>query len=1213
MEKTVINKEPYQFSTKTRQQIYDLLEHIGPGPQQYFLDACRIADANEPFGSTTHLIAHLLREVENALLDVLVPSDKKANTSQAFQFLEITSDAPVSEAWLELARLGKRSLHDISQIAGADESIASTTHLTAHLLQKKKMALHGLLVPLSNKSTGSKSPSNHRGKIAQALRFLEIREDDPVVADWFDLVKSRIGLYKWAHRNSLLEPRQMDDEFQRIHNGMEAVFLLVLKRFEEKIAYPIQEALSLARIKKPTNANLKRLKTRIANGPRVLKEFFDATPSKNWLQHLDEAGYFSHPPNPKEARRWGIAGWPASMYLARLAESAPKDVLEIILAIPDTNNRWVHVDICDAALAAPTKHIDLIEQVAIKEITWLENQEILQHPIPEKIAELATYLAQSDKTDSALNTAKALLDLQLPDGESDNGSFLGTTELRARLDEHRYRRILKKLGPDLVAASGTKALSFLCDLLENAVRLSLPEVETHGSQYGSHFWRKAIEDHRQNRYTSEKLLNALVEAVRNAGETLLPTSGVKTLEIIEERPFLIFKRITLHLRRLFPDTDRDGTAKIVVNPELFDSREVHHEYYHLLQDRFGELPSETKDKYFEHITEGAKKESDPEKNSEDDRRKIGWWEQEKLWPIREYLVGIWRKKFDQLLEELGPISHPSFCGSYFGGLRKVPSPKDDAELRVMEIDALIEYLKEWILTAKISTEFPAPTPFALGSELRELFASDPKRYSQEASKFRELEPTYIRSFFDGLRASKMEEPVIDWAAVLDLCTWVVEQPRDIPNRTSNDDFQWDAHWGHTRQSIAHLLYHGFHDGPKKIPFHLRVSAWNVLKVLTEDPNPSPEYENEREETNLNPWNLTFNTVRGVAMMTVIIYADWVYWNTKQALGKDKADKGFDLVPEAREVLDRHLDPTQDISLAVRAAYGWWLHILVSRDFAWTKSNINRIFPRKKDQTSLRNSAWRAFLASGNFIDPDLIWDQYEWAVSNLQIEPSEGKEQPEYELNLSDLMMILLWRGKITPSDPDGLLRKFYSKASKDHRRRAISVLGSYLDDPNDDVNAELEKRLKEFIEWRLDEVKKTPDAKQELAGFGRWFASEVFDDRWSLEILEKIASMGVEIEGDREAIEVLAKLAEANPKQAMKCLVAMEEADRLGDGWNFQTWNDEVRMLLEAVMKSGNVAAIKSAEDFINCLIAHWQVKQVSEWSRILEKLRAALVADEM
>jgi hypothetical protein len=59
----------------------------------------------------------------------------------------------------------------------------------------------------------------------------------------------------------------------------------------------------------------------------------------NWLQPLRAEGFFKYPPEPEydaEKKQVSLSPWPASRYLSRIAASAPEQVMEIALEIPDT-------------------------------------------------------------------------------------------------------------------------------------------------------------------------------------------------------------------------------------------------------------------------------------------------------------------------------------------------------------------------------------------------------------------------------------------------------------------------------------------------------------------------------------------------------------------------------------------------------------------------------------------------------------------------------------------------------------------------------------------------------------------------------------------------------------------------------------------------------------------------------------------------------------
>ena len=111
--------EPLRFSDPRQQRIHDLLLLIGPGPAAFYRDACRImqASVSSPFETTTHLVGHLLREIESALRAVVSsaaehtepPSRRTRQGTHRREIiailkgLGIEETEPVAQAWLRIA------------------------------------------------------------------------------------------------------------------------------------------------------------------------------------------------------------------------------------------------------------------------------------------------------------------------------------------------------------------------------------------------------------------------------------------------------------------------------------------------------------------------------------------------------------------------------------------------------------------------------------------------------------------------------------------------------------------------------------------------------------------------------------------------------------------------------------------------------------------------------------------------------------------------------------------------------------------------------------------------------------------------------------------------------------------------------------------------------------------------------------------------------
>jgi hypothetical protein len=103
---------------------------VGPGAAGFYADACRLMSDEHVFESTTHLVSHLLREVESAVRAVLQPLSGKGSADEghrleilrALKSLDIPEDHPAAIAWLSLP--GKANEYGFAARAHRDDLAA---------------------------------------------------------------------------------------------------------------------------------------------------------------------------------------------------------------------------------------------------------------------------------------------------------------------------------------------------------------------------------------------------------------------------------------------------------------------------------------------------------------------------------------------------------------------------------------------------------------------------------------------------------------------------------------------------------------------------------------------------------------------------------------------------------------------------------------------------------------------------------------------------------------------------------------------------------------------------------------------------------------------------------------------------------------------------------------------------------------------------------
>jgi len=905
--------------------------------------------------------------------------------------------------------------------------------------------------------------------------------------------------------------------------------------------------------KKPTPDQVDKAVTLLAHYEQY-RYFFDRLENPEWLEPLWEKGFFSNPPAPvkdEEEKTIRYQPWPEAGYLARMAKYKPDLVANIIEKMEDTDNSAVHVDLINAALAMPP---EISVQISEKAKKWAENSNILT---AEKIGELMAHWAKGGKNEEAIELATVLLDV-LPEEQSWDTAIKKPLGPRARFEIWMYEQILRKYYPELVKASGLHGLERLCDLLEKAIIFS---------------------DHD----TEEK---EMVGAIREAAEEIIRSgnSNIKqVVESLERRGWKIFRRIALHILRLFFERDVMLVRNHLVDRRLFDDVGVRHEYVLLLRTAFNHLSSQDKQLILGWIEEGPDKEINKKSYSQqkgilpsetDLKRYIEKWQRDRLsWIGIDNLPSEWQQRYKELIAIYGEPEHPEFPVYYEGEGQGPLSPKTKEELGNMQVSELITFLKSWEAP---NESFYEPSKESLGILLAEAIAEDPERFALEAPSFKELDPIYIEALINGLNKGLKTGKRFHWAPVLDLCEWIIKQPREISDQKKP---KLETDWGWTRGLIANLLQEGMKT--EAIPIENRAMVWNILCTLTDDPEPTLEYEERYGGSNMDPATLSINTTRGKALHAVFEYALWIRRYLEKECDTEKLEKGFEEMPEVREVLEKHLNIDQDPALAIRSIYGEWFPWLVLLDSKWAEKNACRIFPLSERERAYFDAAWSTYIS---FCQPynnvfGILREQYLHAIKIIGLKDRiAGLYEPDN--HLAEHLMTFYWRGKIELID--AILTEFWSKAPDSLRGHAIESIGQALKATEKPISEEIINRLKALWGKRLDSAKNYPeDHEKEMAAFGWWFASGGFDEEWAVKQLHEVLEQTKKIEVADEVFERLVAIAESYPLQAVECLRFIAEGDK--EGWLISAVSNDAKKILKVALD--NPVSEREAKKTINYL----------------------------
>ena len=1091
------------------------------------------------FESQTHLVSHMIREIESALRDVL-------------------------ETLVERTQ----SLSETSSASDAQPK-PSTKIADVCVTSNGPFAQGGM--PLVAMREGT---SQHRKEIRVILRELGISDDDPIAKAWYGLVGK---LHGKAHRVALERLRPVDEAFIHLWSDIQTLLDVVLDSFDKKYA-KVYDQLDLLLIHPmPTQDHLDQLKNNLPNNLATLGYFFNRLQSPQWLVPLRKNNFFKFPPAPvldetnKEDGTIHLPTWPASAYLARMAGSEPQIVMDIIKETRTKNGR-VYENFADAALLMPpTKAAQLIPEAKV----WLETS--YQLLLREKLGKLAVWLSKSKQVSAAIELTRCLL---LPPFSSHTeGKQKPALDVQPWIWDYHYEQFLEKGIPQLLAVSGLPTFEILCEALDQSVRLSLPTHEAPRPQDFSYHHRPAIEEHSQNG-TRSRFPGCLITAVRNAAEQLTkeePGLMPKLLEVLEGHAWNVFKRLALHLLRTAPDISLQIVAERLMDRTLFDSIDAWHEYTLLIQENFSQLTLDQQDiilSWLEPTTDSHSLEVSPVERQT--------WQLSQVVRLRKVLPPEWIHTHADLVASVEQYDNSDFRLYTSGGVGESDSAITTSDMINRSVPDIIKYLNAW---ESPSNDPLGPTREGLAQTLADVVRSDAERYTRDLTAFQRLEePVYIDGLLRGVDEAAKSGIAMHWSEIVAFCEWEVTQSHENTGR-DHQRFNREPDRGWTRQTIAKLLDSGFRSGA--IPSKLRFRVWGVLERLMADLNPTPDYE-AQYGGNRDPTEMSLNTVRGCTLHAIMQYALWIR-KQSSALSPDTAPHkdDFDLMPEVRTLLNARLDPEQEPSITVRCVYGYHFSTLHWLDAQWATENAGRVFPEDPQYHVLREAAWETYLTYGHGfrVAFDALEKIYAYAVNEIGKQQTDEARAHRLEKQLAWHLIALYGMGRLSLDDPTGMIQIFLARAVEPVRTHAIIEMGVYLHEAEEPLPEGMLDRLKMLWAQRIKQTQTSVDHSTELATFGSWFASGKFDAHWSLQQLLKLFQVTGKAEPYHEVIKYLVQSSADYPEETVECLSLLIHSDTRG--WETNTWQTEEEIILQNALHSNSPLAKQAAKDLINRLCA--------------------------
>ncbi len=918
--------------------------------------------------------------------------------------------------------------------------------------------------------------------------------------------------------------------------------------------------------------------------------FFKNLESADWINLLIQKRMFAHPPKPiREGNSISFPFWPATKYLVRISKKGDSPSL-VWRAIKDieTENVRVHEDLAEIAMHLPLRYSVMIAKRAI---AWAKSP--FQMLLPEMLLRLIERLANEGKVVIALEVLKELISVPNGKGEFDVTERPNGQIVHRRFQFMQHGNRLHKAAMAAARAGGLKALKILCDALEKAVGKK-SEASSIGYDV-TVFWRTTIQGSGAGH--SHSVENELISLVRDGALEIISSGRANPGAVcgaVHKYPSYIFRRLEFYLASQFAEAVPKRVEKLLLDRAALHSPWLRMEY-HSLATKGGNVLSEgARKKIFSLIDQGpdlTKRIERAEKKGhvvtdEHKAEEIGIWQRDRLKPFESIFSEVEKIKFETLTKKYGETGGPRPAVSHevVMGDR---APKSVDELIAMEVPELANYLKTW----KEDGGWKSPTENGLSRALVEAVKKSPDRFAIHAGTFVGLSPNYVEALIRGFAGAMEKSNEFAWGAVLDLGFWSISQQDE--EREEKESHRYEANWRDVRIALTSLIDSGFSEGSGRFHFSLREKIWSILSVLTSDLEPTVDYEKESLDDNGDAATLALNTVRARAIHSTVAYAYWVFEERKLGMRS-----GLSEVPEANEVLSKHVDPKNDLSLAVHSVYAHDLNLISWMDLSWIENNFEIMFPKDPNLVSYREVAWESYIA---FAKPDetlfgLFKPLYVEAVKKCS-EPSKvsvGLVNDNRE-QLGVHVITRYWHGDIGLEE-GGILDLFFSNAPERVRQQTLWIVGHSLNNlseeylKNDNFD-DVPPRLVKLWEYRIAAISsKLNEMKDELGTFGLWFYSGKFETKWSLAELERIAKLGVTIDGLDQVIEKLILLLDSEMAACMRCVNAIIAG--MNEPWGILAVRDELLKFCQKALAVGTKDAVANTKEVIDLLARRGHVE---------------------
>ncbi len=867
---------------------------------------------------------------------------------------------------------------------------------------------------------------------------------------------------------------------------------------------------------------------RIQQKPALQQLFFQKINGLKWFDELNKRGFFyaAHNPRPQQSDKEGffiVPAWPILTYLEKIAPE-----------LQYTSNKQYTQEVL-GIIRKVTKQA--IEDGYSNYRTWWYFSKTLNNIPIDLLAKSDVELMHywlSDPFDRMLIGVelgrKLLPRLLAADTDHSRSIALGLTELLTSIrwnrkkgtrkedqepvlpvDTYHAAEILKPIAKLIGETLEKYGVELFCARLKEVLKVT-------GRDKYSTLWRRAIEDHEQNRRL-DNVLDIFIDALRDSLLGYVDRRAAAAIPLVEgmlNSEFELFRRIAIHTVRVH-HIPLNGLISKVLRLENFSSN-YQHETFHFLRDCFQHFDDNIRQRALDLIEKAGKQAEAGEGRSElhGAYERLEW-----LSAIKGLGFPVVDGLYEKYLGLVGqPPDHPDFSSYSEVGWVSEASPYTAEQLLSRDFDDLVNILTSF----KEEGGWKAPTRRGLAQELRKALALKPEYFAKHLQELVSVDFDYLQELLAGYGDLWKEKKYDNWDELLAFCHSVLHSPGFWEEKPEPKQFGFRATNSWVVGQIADLIKAGTISDENAFDPRLLPAAKSLLEYILDRQQGDPF------ETSNDAITTAINSARGRAIEALINYALRCCRLVDEPAGKWAHEEVW--ASELQPMFDKEIERSKTGNYEFVALFGQYIPNLRYLNKEWTLMQLPVIF----DKTNRKK--WICAM-EGYGYNNSIYKDVYTVLRDESHFKSALDIEELDHHTKEKIIQNILVayFQGDERIDDHVGILRWLLDRRNKEELHQIIWFVWTLRSAEGTPPTAKILALWKSISDLANPEI---DDGRALLSKLSMWSVFITEFDAQVMELLKKVAPF---IEKEHNAyilIEELKKFVDKHPQEVADIFLAI-------------------------------------------------------------------------